>query len=105
MATQKELINEGEDYKAILSTNRDTTSYTIEVFAYDKLNPDTENNIGSVSGKGENEKFEIMLNTSSLSNGTYIIEIWAILDGNKKFLIYPNEKDEFIVEVKNREGV
>lgn len=105
MATRKEQLNKGQDYKAVITPDKDTSSYTIEAFAYDKLNPSSENNIGSTSGQNKNEDIGITLTTSNLSNGTYILEIWATLNGNKQFLVYPNEKEEFILQINNRQGV
>lgn len=106
MATLQETINEGVNYNVELTIDEDTSQSSLEVILFDKFDNGSEEVVATTTGSVADDPIDITLDFSTVNKGYYLLEIWADRsDTENRRLIYPNEDDEFTLEIKDRKGI
>lgn len=106
MANKRDTLDEGVDYTITVNTPVDTSGETLTAKLFAK-NGSGEWTLGTASGGAADTDIDITLDTKSRSPGFYFLEVWVDIDNNNgnRDLIDPDEDEDYIIRIKDREQI
>lgn len=93
-------INEGTDYTFFIVPENDIAD-TITVRVRLESGSGTGTQIGSISSATSDAKNDIAIETSTLSSGVYLLEVWQDYGGSNQALLIPTEGNTVTLTVSD----